>query len=188
MMLISEPNAVFSLTAGITGCSADKSIKTYGEAQNFFAAVDLKLDLSTIMYEVYRTINTESGSKPDLMWGLTVLYPITVNNEFNMTRGHFHQDDTKSEVYYGVEGEGLLLLMDKKGTTWAEKVFPGSVHLIDGQHGHRLVNTSGNQALKVIACWSKHAGYDYQYVEEHPFGFRIFAGIDGLDIRRNVVL
>ena len=173
-MKIIEPNAKFSADGIISGPYTTKTAKTYHEARKFYQSLDETLSLDTVMYDVYRTTNETPGAKQDMMWGLTVLYPITVNGECNMTRGHFHQDDQRSEVYYGKEGQGLLLMMDKEGHTWAEKVFEGSIHMIDGQHGHRLVNTSVDKPLKVIACWSKHAGYDYEYVEDHPFGFRIF--------------
>lgn len=173
-MLIKEPNAILLINDVLKGANVTKSSKYYRDAQNYYESIDHTIELDTIMYDVYRTINETVGAKQDMIWGLTVLYPRLVNGECNMTRGHFHKDDQRSEVYYGVSGEGLLLLMDKQGNTWAEKVFPGSVHLIDGQHAHRLINITDNEALKVIACWSMHAGYDYQFVEDHPFGNRIF--------------
>ena len=173
-MKIVQPNARISDDEFIIGLSTIKSTKTYGDAKSFYQTVDNNLSDDTIMYDVYRTTNETPSAKQDLMWGMTVLYPVLVNNECNMTRGHFHQDPDRSEVYYGFDGEGLLLLMDKDGNTWAEQVFKGSIHLIDGQHGHRLINTTSDKPLKVIACWSKHAGYDYEYVEQNPFSYRVF--------------
>ena len=69
--------------------------------------------------------------------------------------------------------EGLLLLMDQEGDVWAEKVYPHSVHYIDGRLAHRLVNT-GESVLKVGACWSEAAGHNYQWVEKHPFPVRVY--------------
>lgn len=89
-----------------------------------------------------------------------------------MTRGHFHQDRDCAEFYFGVEGEGLLLLMDSEGEVWAEKIFKGSLHHIDGSLAHRVVNT-GDVQLKVGACWPTTAGHDYDAIEAHEFPCRV---------------
>lgn len=184
-MKIIEPNATLFFDHVIEGPSTTKTSKPYHEAKSFYKEIDESLRDDEVMYDVYRTTNESVGAKQDMMWGLTVLYPITVKGECNMTRGHFHADEARSEVYYGFGGEGLLLFMDKDGNTWAERVFKGSVHLIDGQFGHRLVNTSVKEPLKVVACWSKHAGYDYEYVEDNPFGYRIYNVDDKIVIKEN---
>jgi hypothetical protein len=36
-----------------------------------------------------------------------------------MTKGHFHAIENRAEYYWGIEGEGILLLMDKKRNTRA---------------------------------------------------------------------
>ena len=51
--------------------------------------------------------------------------------------------------------------MDETGYTWAKKI---QLHYIDGKYAHRLVNT-GEMDMKVRACWSTLAGYDYQIIE-----------------------
>lgn len=89
-----------------------------------------------------------------------------------MTKGHFHENKDCVEFYFGIQGEGLLLLMDESGYTWAEKVFEGSLHHIDGHVAHRLVNI-GEIDLKVGACWPTSAGHDYVAIEEKAFGYRI---------------
>lgn len=131
------------------------------------------VDLDTLLYTVY---SYEAGSPEktgDLYWGLTILEPVTVNEECNMTRGHFHLDQNCAEFYFGVSGTGLLLLMDKNGETWAEKITKGSLHHIDGQLAHRLINI-GEEPLGVGACWPTTAGHDYGAIEEKPFRYRVF--------------
>ena len=49
-----------------------------------------------------------------------------------MTRGHWHENRECVEFYFCIAGEGLLMLMDEDGTTWAEKTYPGTLHHIDG--------------------------------------------------------
>ncbi|MCB6313949.1 cupin domain-containing protein, partial [Gordonibacter pamelaeae] len=81
-----------------------------------------------------------------------MLYPVLVNGECNMTRGHWHENRECVEFYFCLSGEGLLMLMDEDGTTWAEKTYPGSLHHIDGHLAHRLINT-GEEPMKIGACW-----------------------------------
>ena len=101
------------------------------------------------------------------------MQPVCVNGECNVTRGHFHENLDCDEIYCGMGGEGLLLLMDEDYHCHAEKVKCGSVHYIDGHLAHRLVNT-GNSELKVQCMWPSNAGHDYKRVEEHPFTVRVF--------------
>lgn len=122
------------------------------------------VDENTLLYTVYSMSDGEG-----LNWGLTVLEPVVVNGQYNMTRGHFHENLDAQEYYWCMSGNGFLLLMDEEGNTWAEVVKPGSLHRINGHHAHRLINTGEGQ-LKVAACWPADAGHDYVRVEKMPFG------------------
>ena len=90
-----------------------------------------------------------------------------------MTRGHFHADPHCDEYYVGIRGEGILLYMDRDGKTWGEKVHPGSVHYINGQYAHRLVNT-GVEKFSAGCVWPAKAGHDYKAVEQREFAVRIY--------------
>lgn len=98
--------------------------------------------------------------KADLLYGVTTVHPGQVDEEYFMTKGHRHQNQALGEVYLGHLGHGVLRLWQQDGSVVDEAVFPGSVHLIDGTQGHRLINT-GQQDLVVQAVWSKQAGYCY---------------------------
>lgn len=134
-------------------------------------------DPETIVYEVYSYGKGDESLKGNLFWGLTVMYPVYIDGECNMTRGHYHADRECTEYYLGVSGEGLLLFMDDSGNMWAEKVEPGSLHYVDGRYAHRLVNT-GDTVFKVGACWPTAAGHDYVSVEKNEFPYRVYR-IDG---------
>lgn len=131
------------------------------------------LDPNTLLYTVYSHESFSEKKSGELYWGLTVLEPVLINGECNMTRGHFHENRNAAEYYVGASGEGILLLMDENGKTWGEKVEKGSIHYIKGTLAHRLINT-GNEQLKVAACWPRDAGHDYKSVEEKEFSVRIF--------------
>lgn len=144
----------------------------YQDIQSIYQKVDKSLAKDTLMYEVY-TIQEEASYKGSLCWGLSILYPVSICDECNMTRGHFHCDLKCNEFYYGASGEGLLLLMNEDGSMLAEKVEEGSLHHIKGNQAHRLVNI-GQEPLKVICSWSSEAGHDYQRIEKNPFSERVF--------------
>ncbi len=170
-MKIIEPKYMHDFYEGvIQGENVQHYTKRYGDIHSIYQAYDDTLSLDTVMYAVY-TLN-EGGSNT-LLWGLTVLYPITVNGECNMTRGHFHQDRREPEIYFGCGGDGLLLYLDSEGNMFAERIYKGSLHYIHGSYAHRLVNT-GEDKLKVGACWREAAGHDYKSIEEKPFSYRIF--------------
>jgi glucose-6-phosphate isomerase len=76
-----------------------------------------------------------------------------------MTKGHFHAIENRAEYYWGIEGEGILLLIDKQRETKSEYMFPGSLHYIPKATAHRVVNT-GNPISRFGACWPSDAGYN----------------------------
>lgn len=157
----------------VTGKDVSTAKKTYKEAKTFYSSIEHSIEDDRVMYEVYSYSAGDPTQVGNLNWGLTVMAPIYVNNECNMTRGHFHEDLDCAEFYFCLQGEGLLLFMDKEGTCFAEKMEVGSVHHIDGKYAHRLVNV-GDIPLKVGACWPTTAGHDYKSIEEKPFTVRVF--------------
>ena len=161
-MKIVESGAVHDFYGGvISGAAVKTGTKRLGEIIGAYGDSHGIADLDRVMYEVYSFENGDPGQAGSLNWGLTVMYPELVNGECNFTRGHVHADQSCAEIYLGLSGEGLLLLMDRDGRTWAEKVRQGSLHYIEGNWAHRLVNT-GDETLKVGACWPAAAGHDYR--------------------------
>ena len=95
-----------------------------------------------------------------------------------MTKGHFHEKANRGEFYWGIQGEGMLLLMDEKQEKLGlKKIYPGSLHYIDGFIAHRTVNT-GDSILSFGACWPSDAGHNYQEIMDHGFSARL-KEIDG---------
>lgn len=172
-MKIIEPRAWHEMIEGVlTGDNVKHYKKYLEEVKNIYKDSD-GTDLSTLVYEVYSYSEGEEKKAGNLFWGLTVMYPVYLKGECNMTRGHFHEDTDCAEFYFGLEGEGLLLLMNKAGDMWAEKISKGSLHHIDGEIAHRIVNI-GDDVLKVGACWPTTSGHDYKSIENKQFPYRIF--------------
>jgi len=131
------------------------------------------MDKDTIVYEVDAWCPVPNGTEGGLFFGLTHLYPGTVGNEYFMTHGHFHEVENRAEYYWGIEGEGALILMDANRNTWIERMYPGSLHYIPGFTGHRVANI-GNTKLSFGACWPSDAGYKYDVVLDEGFSKRLF--------------
>lgn len=157
----------------VCGKEVATSKKLYKDAKHFYKSMDTSLNDDVVMYEVYSYSQGDPKKVGNLNWGLTVMKPVYVNGECNITRGHFHENLDCAEFYFCLGGEGLLLMMEEDGHCYAEKMSVGTVHHIDGRVAHRLVNT-GSSDLKVGACWPTVAGHDYARIEKNPFKVRIF--------------
>jgi glucose-6-phosphate isomerase, archaeal len=130
------------------------------------------MDPERPVYRVRWWSPVEPGSEGGLFWGVTVLEPGKVGEEYFMTHGHFHANPTRAEYYATVSGRGMLIRMDQHRRTWGEAMSPGSLHYIRGVHAHRVANT-GSEPLVFWACWGSDAGYDYNSIAEHGFGARL---------------
>lgn len=145
-----------------------KDVSTIFEDTNAFS----KLNGEEIIYEVQAILPVKEGLEGGLFYGKTIIHPGKVGDEYYMTKGHFHQKTDRAEFYWGIEGEGMLLLMDEDRNCWAEKMFPGSLHYIDGYIAHRTVNT-GDTNLSFGACWPSDAGHNYQEIMDNGFSARL---------------
>lgn len=135
------------------------------------------LDTEKLVYSVKAILPVNEGVEGGLFYGKTIIEPGKVGNEYHMTKGHFHQKADRAEFYWGIQGEGVLLLMDEKRNCWAEKMFPGSLHYIDGFVAHRTINI-GSDPLSFGACWPSDAGHNYQEIIDNGFSARMLE-VDG---------
>ena len=135
------------------------------------------LNSDEIIYEVQAILPVKEGREGGLFYGKTIIHPGKVGDEYYMTKGHFHQKADRAEFYWGIQGEGMLLLMDVNRRTWAEKMTPGSLHYIDGYIAHRTINT-GKSDLIFGACWPSDAGHNYGEILDNGFSARL-KEIDG---------
>src|SRR5690554_6730679 len=151
-----------------------KKEKQIGQLQGVYLA-DIPSELEDqLAYVVKLEAPDKEAVAGTLQFGVSYIQPYQINGECSCTKGHFHANQEYDEYYFGYEGEGYLLFWDGKEDWFVQKVFPGSVHHIDGKYAHRLVNTSQDKVLKVGACWNALAGYDYGSIEKTGFPVRIF--------------
>ena len=137
-----------------------------------------QMDQEQLAYTVQSWLPVADGTPGGLFFGASTIYPGKVGNEYFMTKGHFHSQSDRAEFYWGVQGKGMLVLMDRDRNTRAEEVYPGSLHYIGGEIAHRLANT-GDEKLIVGACWPSDAGHDYEEIAENGFSARLME-IEGI--------
>jgi glucose-6-phosphate isomerase len=115
---------------------------------------------NNIAYVTSCYLPEKEGVSGGLNFGVTNLHPGLVGDEYFMTKGHFHANLDTAEYYWGIEGEGVLLLMDVLGNIRAERMVAGSLHYIPGRMAHRVANVS-DTVLSFGACWPSNAGHNY---------------------------
>ncbi|WP_261837122.1 AGE family epimerase/isomerase [Vibrio ishigakensis] len=139
-----------------------------------------KLDPNKVIYNVEMVAAEEKNG--ELHFGVSHIEPGTVGNEFHITRGHIHKVEEQAEYYFGIAGNGLLLLQDEAGEVTYQDVYPGSVNYITGHVAHRLVNI-GDEKLSVMAVWPAIAGHNYAFNNGEGFNARVFKTETGYEIK-----
>lgn len=160
---------------------------TFGSLSGVFAdaAAHACLPIDRVAYRVAWHQAVADGTPGGLFFGWTELLPGVVGSEYAMTRGHFHARRDTAEYYWGLSGQGLLLLMAEDRSLRWETMAPGSLHHVPGCTAHRVVNT-GDESLRFGACWPSDAGHDYASIAEEGFSARVLVGPDGPQVRTEV--
>jgi glucose-6-phosphate isomerase len=173
MSQIIMPEVIFS-GKSLVGKNVIHSMRTLGEIRSIFEHGDLITleDANKIAYTVSSYLPEKEGTHGGLYFGLTNLYSGLVGDEYFMTKGHFHANMDTAEFYWGIEGEGVLIMMDEHGKFKGERMFPGSLHYIPGRMAHRVANVS-DATLSFGACWPSNAGHNYESVEQNGFSARL---------------
>jgi glucose-6-phosphate isomerase len=149
----------------LTGCFADEAA--------FAASVEQE---DVVVYRV--TAIEPADSSGDLHYGLGVIYPGKVGNEYFLTKGHLHATREAAEVYIGLSGSGFMLLEDEQtGESRLEPLGAGKVVYVPGHTAHRTMNT-GNEPLTYFGVYPANAGHDYGAIAERNFR-KILVEVDG---------
>jgi glucose-6-phosphate isomerase, archaeal len=122
-------------------------------------------DGDALVYEVFQhDMPQHSG---ELVVCTTRLYPGKVGDEFFMTKGHYHEIRERAEVYYGLTGEGRLVVA-RNGECEVIPMRPGTVAYVAPCWAHRTVNT-GSEPFVFLAVYHGDAGHDYGTIETEGF-------------------
>jgi glucose-6-phosphate isomerase len=91
-----------------------------------------------------------------------------------MTKGHFHRALETAELYYCLDGEGVMVMETPEGDWAVEELRPRCVTFVPPRWAHRSVNTSLEDDLILFFIYPAHAGHDYKSIAEHGFRKLIF--------------
>ena len=120
-----------------------------------------------VLYEV-TAIEPASGDG-QLHYGLGILYPGKIGNEYWLTKGHLHSHRPAAEVYVGLKGEGVMLLEDERsGESRMLPLCEHAVVYVPGHTAHRTMNT-GTEPLVYLGIYPSNAGHDYGAIAEKNF-------------------
>jgi glucose-6-phosphate isomerase len=126
----------------------------------------------------YFVDENRAGDLPGaLTIGMSALLPLTVGDEFAMTRGHLHAKEDCAEFYYCVDGHGLLLMDDLHGRTSIAELRPGRGVHVPGGWVHRSVNV-GAEPFVTLFAYDADAGQDYELIRRAG-GMRQRIVVDG---------
>lgn len=174
LSIIEPTNGVDAGTWYLTGTDVSNSEKRLKHLQGVFGDEGAlkQMEPEAIVYNVQAHFPVPEGTPGGLFFGATTIQPGRVGDEYFMTRGHFHSNINRGEYYWGVQGEGILVLMNDKRETWAERMWPGSLHYIRGGIAHRVANI-GVAPLVFGASWPSDAGHNYEAIARDGFSARL---------------
>jgi glucose-6-phosphate isomerase len=134
-------------------------------------AFQAKVDASDpLVYEVYENPRPELAG--ELSSGLSIVHPGRVGQEYYMTKGHYHAVRGTAEVYYCMQGKGVLLMENEAGDVSVEEFFPGRVVYVTPDWAHRSINT-GDEDLVTFFVYPANAGHDYATIDAVGFSKRL---------------
>lgn len=121
----------------------------------------------TVLY----TLSSVEPAQGDgqLHYGLGMIMPGRIGDEYFMTKGHYHAWRPAAEVYVGLSGTGLMLLEhETTGESWLLPFTSNSVIYVPGYTAHRTINT-GDIPLSYLGIYPADAGHDYGAIAQHNF-------------------
>jgi glucose-6-phosphate isomerase len=133
--------------------------------QHTFNAMLAQKDV--LLYEVYELERPEVAG--ELLHGSSIVHPGLVGDEYFMTKGHFHAELDTAEVYYCLNGQGMMVMETPEGDWAVEELRPGRVLYVPPRWAHRSINTSQNEDLVTFFVYPGHAGHDYGTIEGQGF-------------------
>lgn len=119
---------------------------------------------------LYRVASVEPGAgEGDLHYGVGCLMPGRIGDEYFLTKGHLHAWRPAAEFYFGLTGEGVMLLEDE--ATGESRMVPLRPHhavYVPGSTAHRTMNT-GTVPLTYLGVYPARAGHDYGAIAQRNF-------------------
>jgi glucose-6-phosphate isomerase len=136
-----------------------------------------------LVYEFYDLHIPETSG--DLAFGTSIVYPGKVGSEYYMTKGHFHTILDTAEVYYCLNGYGMMLMENPEGVVEYQEMRPGKAVYVPGRYAHRSINLSDSETLVTFFVFRADAGHNYGTIEEQGFRKLVVASDEGYKVIDN---
>lgn len=131
------------------------------------AALEAKIDINDdVIYEFHTLPVPEHAG--DLAFGSSIVYPGKIGDEYYMTKGHFHTILDTAEIYYCMNGQGVMLMESPDGDVQKLDLKPGTVAYVPKTYAHRSICT-GDTPLHTFFVFRADAGHDYGTIETNGF-------------------
>ncbi len=160
----------FNLEDGIS--PECKSTKRMLSAMNgmYFNNQKLKEMIKVEDILVYKFYELDIPKSPgELAYGTTILYPGKVDNEYFMTKGHFHSKIDTAEIYYCIKGHGFILMENPECEVELQEMRPGISVYVPPRFAHRSINVSDSEPFIMFFVFRADAGHDYKTIETKGF-------------------
>lgn len=155
-----------------TGLSPDRSStrRHLSQMKGMFAdeaAEAALLPSDPLIYEFYEMGLPERDS--EIAFGTSITYPGKVGGEYYMTKGHFHTILETAEVYYCLNGTGMMLMENPEGDWEVRDLRPGTAVYVPARYAHRSINTGLAGPLVTFFAFRGDAGHNYGTIETKGF-------------------
>lgn len=104
-----------------------------------------------------------------IAYGTSIVYAGKVGDEYYMTKGHFHSILETAEVYYCLQGRGVMLMESPEGDWEAQELTRGGAVYVPERYAHRSINTHATDPLITFFAFRGDAGHDYGTIESQGF-------------------
>ena len=159
----------FDLETG-RSAKAEPIKRTLSQMKDFFmepeVAEEILKEEDPLIYEYHDLGGPDREG--DLAFGTTILYPGKVGNEYFLTKGHFHTILDTAEIYYALQGEGVMVMENMEGDTVEKFLRRGEVVYVPRGYAHRTVNT-GKAPFVLFYTFAADAGHDYGTIEKNGY-------------------
>ena len=146
------------------------TVRRLSSMAGYYQASDAFTDLlavdDPIHYEVFGIDRPAVAG--ELISGITRLYAGKVGQEFFMTKGHYHAVLETGEIYYALQGQGMMVMETPEGEWRVEPFAAGQVVYVPPRWAHRTVNTGDVPLLFFWVC-PANAGHDYGTIADRGF-------------------
>jgi len=131
----------------------------------------------SLVYSTY-CVAPEQGDGA-MLYCIGKFMPGRIGAEYYMTKGHIHARPETAEFYFGLRGQGVMLLEDEaSGDSQLLPLLPNGAIYVPRHTAHRTMNT-GEVPLTYLSVVLADAGHDYEVIAARGNFRKVVVDLDG---------